>query len=175
MRIALIAALSANRVIGRDNQMPWHMPNDLKYFKRVTMGKPVIMGRKTFDSIGKPLPGRTNIVVTRQSEWQNSGVRVARSVTEALELASLSLIAGNEEVIVIGGAQIYRETLPLAQRLYLTELHAQIEGDAQFPAICENEWIETGREDHQADPANPYDHSFVVLDRVTSLNGGNHR
>lgn len=169
MRIALIVALSDNRVIGRNNQMPWHLPEDLKYFKRVTMGKTILMGRKTFESIGRPLPGRTNVVITRQRTWQADGVRVVHSLSEGLELAtSLSLIDANEEVIVIGGAQIYRETLPRAQRLYLTEVHAQIEGDTFFPEISDHEWRETGREDHQPEPANPYSHSFVVLDRVTN-------
>ncbi|MCW8195737.1 type 3 dihydrofolate reductase [Proteobacteria bacterium 005FR1] len=169
MRISLIVALTDNRVIGRENKMPWHLPNDLKYFKRMTMGKPVVMGRKTFESIGKPLPGRTNVVITHQSGWRAEGVQVAHNVPEGLELATrLSLIDGSEEVMVIGGAQIYREVLPQAHRLYLTQIHTQIDGDAFFPEISEDEWQEVGREDHKADSANPHDHSFVVLDRVTS-------
>lgn len=170
MRISLIAALSDNRVIGRNNKMPWHLSNDLKYFKRMTMGKPILMGRKTFDSIGKPLPSRTNIVVTRQSDWQAPEVHVVHSVNEGIDLAQrLSLIDVSEEVMVIGGAQIYREVLPQAQRLYLTQIHAEFEGDAFFPQIRADEWKEVGREDHQTDPTNPYAHSFVVLDRVTEL------
>jgi dihydrofolate reductase len=176
MRISLIAALSDNRIIGRDNKMPWHLPRDLKYFKHVTMGKPIVMGRKTFDSVGKPLPGRTNIVVTRQSAWQMHGVHVVHSLGEAMAFAQrLPLIDGNEEVMVIGGAQIYREVLPQAHRLYLTQIHAHFEGDAFFPEIREDEWKEVGREDHQADPTNPYDHSFIVLDRVTEPRAGNDR
>lgn len=169
MRISLIVALTDNRVIGRGNKMPWHLPNDLKYFKRMTTGKPVLMGRKTFESIGKPLPGRTNIVITRQNDWQASGVQVVHNLDEGLELATrLSLIDGSEEVMVIGGAQIYREVLPQAHRLYLTQIHTHIDGDAFFPEISEDQWREAGREDHKADHANSYDHSFVVLDRVTS-------
>lgn len=157
--------------------MPWRLPADLKYFKNVTMGRPIVMGRKTFESIGRPLPGRTNIVVTRQTDWRfDDGVEIAHTLPEALERArNLSLIDGNEEVMVIGGAQIYREVLPQAHRLYLTQIHAQIEGDAFFPEISREEWIEVGREDHQADPSNPYDHSFIVLDRVTRPSAGNDR
>lgn len=169
MRISLIVALADNRVIGRDNRMPWHLPDDLKYFKRMTMGKPILMGRRTFESIGKPLPGRTNIVITRQTDWRAEGVQVVHSLSEGIELAtSLPLIDRNEEVMVIGGAQIYREALPKTQRLYLTEIHGEIEGDTFFPPVNGEEWMEVAREDHQARPASPYDHSFVVLDRVTS-------
>jgi dihydrofolate reductase len=176
MRIAIIVAFADNRVIGRNKQMPWHLPADLKYFKRVTMGKTVLMGRKTFESIGKPLPGRTNIVITRQADWRADGVEVVHSLAEGIEFAAATLPLSNdplnngkEEVMVIGGAQIYREALPKAQRLYLTRIHARFEGDTFFPQIRGEEWREVGREDHQAEPANPYDHSFIVLDRVTSL------
>ena len=134
--LAMIAALSRNRVIGRDNELPWHISADLKHFKATTLGKPVVMGRKTYDSIGRPLPGRTNIVVTRQSDWQADGVRVARSTEQALALAAeVAANDGVEEVMVIGGEQLYRSLLPHAQRLYLTEVAADIEGDAYFPEL----------------------------------------
>lgn len=166
MRIALIVAAARNGVIGRNNQLPWYLPNDLKYFKQATMGKPIVMGRKTFESIGKPLPGRTNIVVTRQAGWQAEGVRVANSLDEALTLAeSIAAIDGAEELMVIGGAQIYQEAFPLAARLYLTQVHAEVEGDAYFPAVSEQEWREVAREDFAAEGPNPYDYSFVVLER----------
>lgn len=168
MRLALIVAVAANGVIGKENKMPWHLPNDLKYFKQVTMGKPVIMGRKTYDSIGRPLPGRANIVITRQTDWQPEGVEVVHSLEEGIASGErLSLRAGGEEVIVMGGAQIYDAALAKAQRLYLTQIHAEFDGDALFPEISSGEWKEVGREKHCADPANPYDHTFIVLDRVT--------
>lgn len=166
MRLSLIVATANNRVIGRDNKMPWHLPNDLKYFKRVTVGKTVIMGRKTYDSIGRPLPDRSNIVVTRQMDWQPDGVIVVHSLAEGIDHAE-SLLRGDEEVIVMGGAQIYRAALPQAQRLYLTEIHADFDGDTFFPEISRDEWKEVGREKHFADSANPYDYTFIVLDRVT--------
>lgn len=151
--------------------MPWHLPCDLKYFKRATLGKTILMGRKTFESIGRPLPDRTNIVITRSKDWRADGVRVVHSFSEGIDLAaSLALIDGNEEVMVIGGAQIYREALPTAQRLYLTQVHARVEGDTFFPEIPDEEWREVGREDHRAEPTNPYDHSYIVLDRVTGDN-----
>lgn len=169
MRISLIVALADNGVIGRDNKMPWYLPDDLKYFKRTTMGKVILMGRRTFESIGKPLSGRTNIVITRQRAWRADGVKVVHGFSEGIELAtSLSLIDRNEEVMVIGGAQIYREALPKAQRLYLTEVHGEFEGDTFFPPLRDKEWREVAREDHKAEPISPYNHSFVVLDRVTS-------
>lgn len=167
MRLSLIVATANNRVIGRENKMPWHLPNDLKYFKRVTMGKTVIMGRKTYDSIGRPLPGRSNIVVTRQADWQPDGVKVVHSLAEGISYAE-SLLRDAEEVIVIGGAQIYRAALPQAQRLYLTEIHADFEGDTFFPEISPGEWREVDREMHFADSVNPHDHAFIVLDRVAS-------
>lgn len=171
MRLSLIVATANNRVIGRENKMPWHLPNDLKYFKHVTMGKPIIMGRKTYDSIGRPLPGRSNIVVTRQTDWQPDGVNVVHSLAEGIACAE-SLPRDDEEVIVIGGSQIYRAALPQAQRIYLTEIHADFDGDAFFPEISRDEWKEVGRDKHFADSANPYDHTFIVLDRVS---GGHHR
>jgi len=162
----MIWAMSRNRTIGRTNALPWHLPEDMKYFKRVTMGKPIIMGRKTWESIGRPLPGRTNIVITRDPTYIAEGVKIVRTLDEAISLAqSIALIDGADEAVVIGGAQIYALALPLAQRLYMTQVHAEVEGDAFFPQFDLTQWEELGREDFSASGQNPYDYSFVVLER----------
>lgn len=136
--IALIAAVARNGVIGRDNQMPWRLPGELQYFKQVTLGKPVVMGRKTFLSIGRPLPGRSNIVITRDHDFRADGVTVAHDLDEALSLAdAIAVRDGVSEIMVIGGGDIYRQALPRAAVLYLTEVLADIEGDAWFPEV---EW-----------------------------------
>lgn len=167
--LALIVAMAQNRVIGRANNLPWYLPEDLKYFKRVTMGKPIIMGRKTFESIGKPLPGRTNIIVTRNKNYSADGIRVVHDLAQAISLCeSIAEIDGQCEAMVIGGAQIYEQALSFADRLYLTEVHAQVEGDAYFPEFKRENWQEVGREDFQATGPNPYDYSFLILDRATS-------
>ncbi|GAB0153311.1 dihydrofolate reductase [Marinobacterium sp. BA1] len=169
MRLAMIAAQSQNRVIGNNNKLPWYLPEDLKYFKRVTLGKPIIMGRKTFESIGRPLPGRTNIIITRNPDWTHygAGVRVVHSLQQAIELAeSLALVNGFEESLVIGGAEIYALALPQADRLYLTQVHAEVQGDAHFPPLDPAQWREMAREDFSAIEPNPYDYSFIVLDRA---------
>jgi len=141
MNVSLIVAVSRNGVIGLDNQLPWHLPEDLKYFKSVTMGKPLIMGRKTFESIGRPLPGRTNIVITRDSGWHAEGVEVAQTLLQAMTLARLACAQAElNEIMVIGGEQIYRLALPVADRLYLTEVQAEVEGDAFFPAYDPDQW-----------------------------------
>lgn len=170
MKIALIVAMTRNRVIGKDNKMPWHLPEDLKYFKRVTLNKPVVMGRNTFESIGKPLPQRTNIIVSRNADYKVAGAIVVPSVEQALQMVAdlYQTIEAPEdsEVMIIGGAQIYAQTLPLAQRLYLTEIEAEIDGDASFPAFDRSGWQETAREEHPATPDNPYPYNFLVLDRL---------
>ena len=167
MKLALIVAVAQNRVIGRDNKLPWYLPNDLKYFKQTTLGKPVIMGRKTYESIGKPLPGRTNIVITRQTDYQPEGVKVVSSVEDAIQVAeNVCLIDGQEEAMVMGGAEIYGLTLPHCERLYLTEVHAEVEGDAWFPEYDKSEWAEVTREDFKAEGPNPFDYSFVVYERA---------
>ncbi|MDR3437679.1 dihydrofolate reductase [Telmatospirillum sp.] len=159
--LSLIVAVAANGVIGRDNQLPWRIPEDLRYFKRVTMGKPVLMGRKTFLSIGKPLPGRTNIVLTRDRAWRSpAGVVVAHDLTEALLEADALCPVG--EVMVIGGAMLFNATMARARRLYLTEVHRDYQGDAVFPLPDPAVWREASREDHAGDP--PY--SFVILDKI---------
>ena len=161
MRIALIVAMAENRVIGRQNQLPWRIPADLKHFKALTMGKPIIMGRKTYESIGRPLPGRDNIVITGDSSYRAEGCRVVHSIDQALQAAG-----GSEDVMIIGGANLYRQTLKDAERLYLTLVKAQPQGDAWFPNIQPQEWREIKREAHKADESNEYDYDFVVLDRV---------
>lgn len=167
LRLALMVAKSANNVIGRNNKLPWYLPNDLKYFKAVTMGKPIIMGRKTWESLGKPLPGRTNIVITRQSEYVAEGAKVVPDLQAALDMAeNIALIEGQDEVVVIGGGEIYALALPRADRLYVTEVHAEIDGDAWFPEFDASEWQEAGREDFYASGPNPYDYSFVLLSRI---------
>src|SRR3990167_9279853 len=149
MKLALIWAMSNNRAIGRNNALPWHLPEDMKYFKRVTMGKPIIMGRKTWESIGRPLPGRTNIVITRDRNFHADGVKIVHTLDEAIALAEkISVIDGAEEVVVIGGAEIYALSLPKADRLYMTQVHAEVDGDAHFPEFNLNEWRELARENH---------------------------
>lgn len=166
MKLALIWAMARNRTIGRNNALPWYLPEDLKYFKRVTLGKPIIMGRKTWESIGRPLPGRTNIVITRDAAFQADGVRVVHSLEQALALAEkICLLDGGDEAIVMGGAEIYALALPHADRLYLTQVHADVEGDAHFPPLDLTQWHELGREDFAAQGPNPYDYSFLILER----------
>lgn len=167
MLLSVIVAQSQNRVIGINNKLPWYLPEDLKYFKQITQGKPIIMGRKTYESIGRPLPGRTNIVITRDSEYQMPGVKVVHSLDQALALAEQqALVDGSEEALVIGGSEIYALTLPQADRLYLTQVHAQVEGDAFFPALDKDQWQEMLRQDFSADGPNPYDYSFIVYQRA---------
>ncbi|MBU2864236.1 dihydrofolate reductase [Reinekea forsetii] len=168
MKISLIWAMSENNVIGRDNKLPWHLPNDLKYFKRLTTGKPVIMGRKTYESIGRPLPNRTNIVITRDQGYQVDGVKVVNTLEAAIELAEANcLINAQDEVIVMGGAEIYKLALPSADRLYVTLVHAQVEGDAYFPDIDLTQYKEVTREFFEKDGPNPYDYSFCVFEKQT--------
>jgi len=162
-----MVAAAKNGVIGKNNALPWYLPEDLRYFKRVTMGKPIIMGRKTFDSIGRPLPGRTNIVITRNTARQIEGVKVVYSLNEALELAaSIAVLDGAQEAVVIGGAQIYQAAIPAADRLYMTEVHASVEGDAVLADIDWARWHEVSREHCAAEAPNPYDYSFVCYESV---------
>jgi len=159
--VSLIAALSRNQVIGIENRLPWHIPADLKFFKRTTLGKPVIMGRKTYESIGKPLPGRLNLVVTRDRTYQPAGVTVVYSLEEAIAQGR----ARSAEVMVIGGAEIYRQALPMADNLYLTEVDLEIEGDAYFPAFDKKIWKQTWEELHPAGETNPQAFRFVCYQR----------
>jgi dihydrofolate reductase len=157
--LSFVVAMARNRVIGKDNGLPWRLPADLRHFKVITMGKPIIMGRKTFDSIGRPLPGRTNIVVTRDPAYQAEGCVVAHSIEAALAAAGEA-----EEVMIIGGADFYRQLLPRADRIYLTRIDAEIEGDTWFPELDAAQWRERSREDHVPDADNPYPYSFIVLE-----------
>ena len=167
--LCIIVAIANNYAIGKDNQLLWHLPEDLKYFKRVTMGKPIIMGRKTFESIGRPLPGRLNIVVTRQQDWQHDGVKVVHSLEDGIKLAdSQAFIDGVDEIMMIGGAELYKAALPLANKLYLTRVDADIDGDAFFPKICESTWREVSRDSFSASDSNPYDYSFCILEKEKS-------
>ncbi|NRA23180.1 MAG: dihydrofolate reductase [Oleispira sp.] len=172
MKCALIVAMASNQTIGINNTLPWHLPNDLKYFKQVTMAKPIIMGRKTYESIGRPLPGRTNIVISRQENYPSDGILVVNSLQQALDKAEdISFVACHDEVMVIGGAEIYQQALLQADRLYITHVHSEVEGAAFFPVVEWSDWQEFKREDHLADPEcsekkNPYDYSFVVYDRL---------
>jgi dihydrofolate reductase len=149
--------MARNNVIGRDNALPWRLPEDLKHFKSVTMGKPVLMGRKTYESIGKPLPGRTNIVLTRDAAWHADGVVVVHSIDEALR---------GDEVAGIGGAEIFRLLMPLTARIHLTRIDADIDGDTFFPAIDYSQWVETDNRQFAADERNPHNMTFVTLNRV---------
>lgn len=163
LNIALIAAMAENGVIGRDNQMPWHLPADLAYFKKVTLGKRVVMGRKTFDSIGRPLPDRRNLVISRNPAFQPDGVEVFGSVEETL--AALVADGSDDEIMVIGGGTIYQRMMVHADRLYLTRIDLAVEGDAYFPELDSKEWCLQSSSACQADERNPYDHRFEVWER----------
>ena len=152
--------MARNGVIGRDNALPWRLPQDLKHFKAVTMGKPVLMGRRTFDSIGRPLPGRLNLVLTRDPGWQKDGAVSVHSMAEAFAKA------GNApELAGIGGAGIFKLLLPMARRIYLTRVQADIAGDTVFPPLDLTQWIETDSREYAADERNSYDMTFVTLER----------
>ena len=157
----MIAAMTEDRVIGIKNTLPWKLPNDMKWFRQNTMGKPIIMGRKTFESFGaKALPGRTNIIISRDENYQAKDSVVVHSIDEALKAAGDA-----EEVMIIGGASFYEQMLPRADRLYLTLVEADIEGDAWFPAFDMAEWKQLKRESHPADEKNAYPHTFLILER----------
>ena len=165
MLALIVAVADGNNVIGQNGQLPWgRLPADLRHFKRLSLGHPMVMGRKTFDSIGRPLPGRPNLVITRQAGWSAEGTETLPTVASAL--ARAAELAGPEgTVCVIGGGEIYRETLAAADVVYLTEIHGSFEGDAFFPALPPTEWREETRERHGADTENPHAYSFVTLRR----------
>lgn len=159
MRVSLIVAVAENGVIGRDGDLPWRIPADLGFFKQTTMGKPIIMGRKTWESIGRPLPGRTNIVLTRDRDFR------AKDATVVTDLEAALAAAGDaSEAMIIGGAQVYAMALPRASRIYLTEVHATPEGDTRLPEFSRDDWREVAREDHEAEGETPA-FSFVTLER----------
>ncbi|TCN77579.1 dihydrofolate reductase [Vibrio crassostreae] len=159
MIISMIAAMANNRVIGKDNQMPWHLPADFAWFKRSTMGKPVVMGRKTYDSIGRPLPGRLNVVISRDASLEIEGVTTVTSIDKALELVN-----DVDEVMIIGGGSIYETCLPKADKLYLTYIDFDVDGDTQFPDWGEG-WKQSFNENYQADEKNKHNMEFVILER----------
>lgn len=159
--IASIFAMSENRVIGKNNQLPWHLPADLKYFKNTTLHHPILMGRKTFESIGKPLPQRTSIIITRQPDYTVPNTIVANSVAEGIK-AGKNLA---EDIFIIGGAEILQEALPLIDTMYLTLIHETFAGDVFYPDYNQQEWQEVWREDHEPDEKNKYSYSFIKLKR----------
>ena len=166
MKLALICAMAKNGVIGNNNMLPWRLPEDLRYFRRTTMGHSIIMGRKTWESIGKPLPGRTNIVVTRQKDYQAEGAKVRTSLEAAMRLAeNIAAIDGAEQAFVIGGAEIYRLALPRASLFHLTRIQAEVPGDTILNGFIESEWEEFSREDFFRDDNNPFDYSICLLRR----------
>ena len=160
MRIALIVAMAENRVIGRNNQLPWHIPADLRHFKTLTMGKPIIMGRRTWESLPGLLPHRTHVIVTRDCDYAVEGGLVVHSLDQAF-----GLVGDVDEMMVVGGANLYAQTLPLASRMYLTLVHGVFEGDTRFPEYPQAEWRETSRESHPADERNPHAYTFLQLER----------
>jgi dihydrofolate reductase len=160
--LSLIVAASENNVIGRAGGLPWHLPADLKHFKATTMGKPIVMGRRTFEAIGRALPGRRSIVVTRNTALSAPGVDTATSLQGALELTDEA-----EEIMVTGGGELYRVALPLARRVYFTRIHATIEGDTFFPELNPRDWHEVAREERAADEKNAHALSFITLERAS--------
>lgn len=162
MQLSAITAAGRNNVIGKDNRLPWHMPADMRYFKTTTLGHVVIMGRKTYDSFGKALPGRTNIVITRQPDFQREDAQVFHSLEEAIRKAR---DLEETEVFILGGAQIYHASLPLLDRIYLTRIYGDFDGDAFFPEIDPRDWKLVGETPHEADEKNHYPYSFQVWER----------
>jgi dihydrofolate reductase len=160
-RICLIAALAANRVIGKDNALPWRLPADLKRFKALTMGHPVVMGRKTYESIGRPLPGRRNLVITRNRDYSAPGCEVVHCLD-----AAIAACRGAQEIFIIGGAELFRESLPHAHCLEFTEIRAEIEGDVTFPEFSMSAWHETGREIHSDEAGIPFRYDFARYERI---------
>lgn len=161
MKIAIIVATDEQGVIGKDNDLPWRLSADLQHFKRVTMAKPIIMGRRTHESIGRPLPGRQNIVISSRQGYQAQGCDVVQSLDAALDLCR-----NEEEVMIMGGASLYQQTLPIADKLYLTLVHTRLEGDTWFPEWSTEEWDLISREPHEADDKNDYDYSFMLYQRI---------
>ena len=159
-RMSLIVAMARNRVIGRNNTLPWHLPADLKHFKALTMGHHIVMGRKTYESIGKPLPGRTTVVVTRNAELKIEGCAIANSLEQAI-----AACAGDDEIFIIGGAELYAQALPLVDTLYVTEIQRDVEGDAHFPEFNRGEWREESREMCSQQQPQPLEYHFVTYRR----------
>ncbi len=161
MRLSIIVAMDKNQLIGKNNALPWYLPADLAYFKKTTLGKTVLMGRKTYDSIGKPLSNRRNVVVSRTADFKASGCEVVSSIDAALALAK-----NDNEIIVMGGASFYQQILPRVDRLYITEIEGEFEGDSHFPKFNRDDFLETNRQSHPADAKNSYPYHFTILDRI---------
>lgn len=159
-QITLVVAAAENNAIGKDNQMPWHLPNDFKYFKKSTLGHSIVMGRKTFDSIGKPLPERRNIILTRDQHYNNPEVDVANGIQEVL-----TYCRDEREIFIIGGADIFKQALPLAQKVLLTRVHAEIAGDTFFPELPPSDWTLVSQDRHSKDEKHAYDYTFEVWER----------
>jgi len=162
MILSSVVAASTNNIIGKDNQLLWRLPNDMKFFKNTTWGMPVVMGRKTFESLGKPLTGRTNIVITRKKDWTADGVKVVSTLEEAMSAAA---DADAKEAFIIGGGEIYKQTMPIVHRIYITRVHAILQGDTSFPVIDEKEWELLSQLDFKADEKHKYDYCFQVWQR----------
>lgn len=160
MRLSIIVAMDDKQLIGKNNALPWHLPADLAYFKKTTTGKTVLMGRKTYESIGFPLPNRRNIIVSRNASFQAEGCEVVSSIDGALALAK-----DDDEVMIMGGASFYEQMLPSIDRLYITQIEGEFEGDAHFPEFNRNEFVETFKESHAPDEKNPHAYHFTILDK----------
>lgn len=160
--ISFMFAMDENRIIGKDNTLPWYLPADLQYFKKVTMGHPILMGRKTYESIGKPLPGRENIILTRNADYQQEGITVISDMKEAVAYAD----ALDEEVFVIGGAEIFQQLISDCKRLYITQIHHSFEGDTYFPELNMSKWQTVSKTTGIVDAKNKYPHEFIVLERI---------
>ncbi len=169
MKLSLIVAMAENGIIGRDGELPWHLSADLRRFKRLTMGHAILMGRKTWESIGRSLPGRTSIVITHNGDYPaaDAGALIAGSLDDALHQAS-RVDCEQDQLFIIGGGAIYELALPRAERLYLTRIHANVEGDVSFPAVDWQEWQLKEQSKHTADPLNDYDYTFEMYERVKS-------
>lgn len=163
MKLSIIVALSENNVVGINNQLPWHLSVDLKRVKALTMGHHLIMGRKTYESIGKPLPGRTNVIITRNKNYKAEGCVVVSDLHQALETS-----IGDNEVFIFGGGEIFREAMPLVDKIYMTRIHLVIDGDTHFPEINPASWKETSRQDFETDEKNNYRYSFIELEKISS-------
>ena len=161
--VSMIVAMAQNGVIGRDNSLPWRLPEDLRRFKAITLGKPILMGRKTFESIGRPLPQRLNFVLTRNPQWRAEGVIAVTSVAEVLRK-----VRDTDELVGIGGAEIYRLLMPFARRIYLTQVHAEVPGDTSFPDFDPTQWVDAEFSEYRADEKNAYDMTFVTLERKSA-------
>ena len=160
MHIVIVVAMSENRAIGKDNQLLWQMPADLQHFKKITMGKPILMGRKTYQSIGRPLPGRTNVIITRDENFKAEGCLVVNSIESAL-----AVVKDQEEICVIGGADLFRQMLPMVERIYLTVVHHEFEDDTFFPELDLAEWRELEKISNLADEKNKYPYDFLILQK----------